>query len=502
MITLSAESLGLFADTAAALTTIHNYVAPTLYMFAGIASLACAFFIAQGGYLYMASAGRPDNLDHAKRVLRNAVLGLMIVFAATAITSVLANAYGHPAHGTQASLPSLNAITPAAPSNGLVEVLINAVIGFLNTIIQAVAAPFLGALSYFTTKTPLMVENPSVFNLWLAIVGMTDVLFAVVLALLGFHVMSATSFGFDEIEFKHLLPRIALVFLLINTSIFIIDGFIELSNVLITAITQVSGSSSVWDTLTKVVSESGGQGLAALLIMLAFVIFSVILLVYYVGRLVTLFIGAVLSPLILLIWLIPGFRDFSETAAKTYLTTIFVLFVHTVILVLAASLFTGIAPSSGSNVPDTLMAMVAGLATIIALLKTQGVMLQFSYVSGGARNARKLGGQFMNGVSYLSGKGKTVATKTASGVQSQVQKAQTARAVRRIQAQPISYNQPRANKSGVIVTRRPAADTSRPSGRAKTGTTIEAPPVSPRDIGAPAPVKAVLPKNNGKDKVT
>jgi hypothetical protein len=497
MTTSLADSVGIFANSSVAIDTMRAYVTPTLFMFAGLASIACTFFIVQGGYAYMTSAGKPEALDHAKRVMRGAVLGLVIIFAATAITSILANAYGNPANGTQSSLPSLNTITPAAPSNGLVEVLINAVIGFLNAIIQAVASPFLGALEYFTTETPLMVSNPSVFNLWLVIVGITNVLFAVVLALIGFHVMSAASFGFDEIEFKHLLPRVALIFLLINTSIFIIDGIIELSNVLITAITQVAGSSSVWDTLTKVVSESGGQGLAALLMMLAFVIFSVILLVYYVGRLVTLFIGAVLSPLILLIWLIPAFRDFSETAAKTYLTTIFVLFVHVVILVLAASLFTGMAPSSNNDVPNTLMAMVAGLATIIALLKTQGVMMQFSYVSGGARNARKLGGQFMNGVSYLTGKGKGGVAKAASGVQSAKTKVQYANARRRIQqAQPISYNQPKTDKSGVTVTRTQGAA---PTPRAKTGTTIEAPKVTPRDVSAPT--KAKIPKNNAKDKI-
>ena len=498
MIDSFADTLGIFADSSAAIATMRAYVTPTLLLFAGIASIACTFFIVQGGYLYMTSSGKPDALDHAKRVMRNAVIGLVIVFAASAITSILANAYGNPAHGAVSSLPTLNAITPSAPSNGLVEVLINAVVGFLNAIIQAVAAPFLDALDYFTSQTPLLVNNPSVFNLWLAVVGITDVLFAVVLSLIGFHVMSASSFGFDEIEFKHLLPRIALIFLLINTSIFIIDGIIELSNVLITAITQVSGSSSVWETLTKVVNESGGQGLAALLLMLAFVVFSVILLVYYVGRLVTLFIGAVLSPLILMVWLIPGFRDFSETAAKTYLTTIFVLFVHTIILVLSASLFVGMAPSSDSDVPNTLMAMVAGLATIIALLKTQGVMMQFSYVSGGARNARKLGGQFMNGVSYMTGKGKVGVTKAAEGVQSAKTKVQYANARRRIsQVQPISYNQPKTDKSGVTVTRRKAPV---PTTRAKTGTTVEAPKVTPRSTGAP--IQAKLPENNAKDKVT
>ena len=148
--------------------------------------------------------------------------------------------------------------------------------------------------------------------------------------------------------------------------------------------------------------------------MVAFLIFAVILLVYYVGRLVTLYLGAVLSPLVLLLWLVPGFRDFSESAAKIYVTTVFVLLVHVIILELAASLFAGIAGVSSTNSPDTLMAMVVGLATLIALLKTQGVMMQLSYVSVGPRSARKLGGQFMTGVSYLGGKGKAVTSTVSS----------------------------------------------------------------------------------------
>lgn len=345
----------------------------------------------------------------------------------------------------------------------------------MSAIIQAVATPFLAALDYFTKATPLMANNASVFNLWLAIVGMTDVLFVVVLTLIGFHVMSAASFGFDEIEFKHLLPRIGLVFLLLNTSIFFIDGIIALSNALITAIGKVAGSSSPWETLTNVVKDTGSQGLAALLLMLAFLIFSVILLVYYVGRLVTLFIGAVLSPLIVLVWLIPGFRDFSESAMKTYLSTIFVLFVHVVILQLAASLFTGMAATGNNQMPDTLMSMVVGLATVIALLKTQSAMMQFSYVSMGARNARKLGGQFMNGVSYMTGKGMAVvATPT------KVANAKRANSVRRMEGAAVTTGKPQIRRF----------DTNKGKGKteltyivkarekpkqAKTGTTYEAP---------------------------
>lgn len=488
------SSLSFFADASGAVTVMREYVAPTIRTLAALAAIVCTFFIVNSGYLYMTSSGKPEQMDHAKHVLRNALLGLIIVLSAATLTSILTSAYGHPAGGQTAALPSLQAIPPHNAGNGLVDVLIKAVTGFLNNIIQAVATPFLAALDHFTKSTPLMAGNPSVFNLWLTIVGMTDVLFVVILALIGFHVMSAASFGFDEIEFKHLLHRIGLIFLLLNTSIFFIDGIIELSNVLITAIGKVAGSSSPWESLTAVVKDTGGQGLAALLMMLAFLIFSVFLLVYYVLRLVTLFIGAVISPLVILVWLVPGFRDFSETAIKTYMTTIFTLFVHVVILQLAASLFTGMAATGENQVPDTLMAMVVGLATIMALLKTQGVMMQFSYVSMGARNTRRLGSQFMNGVSYMTGKSRAVVSKTAGATGKGIDKARSIQSTRRIESKSAQSSrsarnsQPNKNASN-------AASTHKQS--AKTGITYEAPKGTAKDTIPKGKTSA----SNNKDKI-
>jgi len=402
------------ADTSAAGNIMTGYVTPVIRTMAILASLVCVFFLVNGGYHYLTSSGKPQQLEHAKLVLRNALIGLAIVLAAATLTAILSHAYASSGATAHQQLPLLSEVKPQSVSNGLVDVIIKAVTGVLNNIMQSAAKPFLAALSFFTTSTPLIADNASVFNLWLGVVGITDALFVLVIALLGFHVMSYATFGLDEIEFKHLLPQIALIFLLVNSSIFIIDGFISLSNAMIHAMTAGFGNVTVWDALTKVVDKGDGLGLATLLIMIAFLILSFILLIYYVGRIVTLYIGAVLSPLALLLWLIPSFRDFSESAAKVYLTTIFVLFVHVVILQLAASLFTGLAVSSPTHTPDTLMALVVGIATLLALLKTQGVLMELSYASIGPKTARKLGGQFINGVSYFGGKGKAVATAVAN----------------------------------------------------------------------------------------
>lgn len=476
-------SLSILADTSGAIAVMRDYVRPMIQVIAGIASIACVFFLVNGGYQYITSTGNPEALESAKRIIKNALIGLVIIFGAATLTTILSGAYGDPSSTASATLPSLEAIEPDDAGSGLVEVLIKAITGFLNNIIQAVAAPFLAALDYFTKETPLMAKNSGVFNLWLAVVGITDVLFILIVALLGFHVMSAATLGFDELNLKQLLPRLGLAFLLINTSIFFIDAVIELSNVLITAIGKVGGASSVWETLTAVVKESGGQGAAALLVMLAFLILSIILLIYYVGRLVVLFLGAVLSPLIIALWLIPSFKDFAVSAVKTYITTIFVLFVHVVTLVLAASLFSGMSAIEGNPAPNVLMSMVVGLATVLTLLKTQGVMMQFSYVSMGARNARKLGGQFINGVSHLTGKGGSMvsAARAKSAQNNAVDGWQYhSNQKRPYRSSPGGSTNLTTIKTSTHNQRSAPNTTGNASPRMPTGTTLEAPKVSSR----------------------
>ncbi len=153
------------------------------------------------------------------------------------------------------------------------------------------------------------------------------------------------------------------------------------------------------------------MGLVSLLIMVAFMVLAVILMIYYVVRLVTLYIGAVLAPLVVLIWLLPSFKDFAATAVKTYVTTIFVLFVHVIILMLAASILGGMVNASADKSLNPLMATVVGCATLVALLRTQGLMNQLAYVSMGPKAMRKLGSQFMTSVSYMTKQAKTVTTK-------------------------------------------------------------------------------------------
>ena len=293
-------------------------------------------------------------------------------------------------------------------------VLINSIIGLFKHFIESISSPLINSIDYFTQTTPLMASNEGVFNLWLAVLGIANALFVLVVALLGFQVMGMSTLGLDEIEFKHLLPRLGATFLLMNTSIFAIDAVIGLTNVMISGLTSASGTSTVFETLANVMSDNGKQGLATLMLMIVFIVLSTLLLVYYVVRILALYVGAVLSPLVILLQVVPGFRDFTATAAKAYLSTVFNLFVHVIILAIAATLFTGLAgPDDGAYNP--LMSLVGGIAAIFTLLKTQHVMMQLSLATTGAKAMRKMGGQLLNGLTYFAKKTRSSGEEEGQG---------------------------------------------------------------------------------------
>jgi len=416
--------LTLLADATSASNTMRAYVMPAVTTLCVLASLACVFFLVNGGIQYMTSSGNPEKLAHAKKVTKNALVGLILVIAAVTLTSILSHAYSNGgAIGTE-KFPTLQAIEPKDNGFDLYDVVVNAVVAVLRSVVQSVGEPFVQALGYFINSTPLMGGNPSVFNLWLAVVGITDVLFILMVALLGFHVMSASSLGFDEIELKHLLPQMAFIFLLINTSIFALDAIIGLSNAMIHALQSGFPSTSAWNVLASITKQSSDMGIAGLLVMIAFLILSVMLLVYYVLRLVALYLGAILSPLVLLLWLLPAFKDFAIMALKTYLVAIFVLFVHVVIWLLTGSIFAGMLDGNNSEQPNALMALIVGLATLIALLKAQGVMSQLTSAASGPKAARELSGSFMRGVSYMNRSTRTT-KKIIQGGYKQSAKART-----------------------------------------------------------------------------
>lgn len=390
---------------------VSTFTNQTLNTLIVIASIASIFFLIKGGYSYITSSGKPDNLESAKKTIRSAVIGLVIVLASAAISSLLNGALNAPSTNAPSSPLQLQPIVASTPTGGLTQVLLDAIAGFLQNIVQSATKPLTDGIISFLTITPSIVANSVIFNFWLVIVGIADSLFALVVALLGFQVMSASTFGFEELELKQLLPRIGIAFLAANTSIFLAEWVISSCNVLVSAILHATGGiNSAWilNAFDPTALATGTTTLITLIFMLLFVILAVVLLLFYITRLIFISLGAVLAPLIFLIWAIPKLSDFAEISIKTYITTIYTVFVHVVVIQLASSFLT-VAGQSGTN---SLISILVGIGLLFTLLKTPSLMMELVLYTSGSNIVRKVGSQIIN---VMSAEKSSAAEVVASG---------------------------------------------------------------------------------------
>jgi hypothetical protein len=383
-------------DVTAASNSMQSFVVPLLSVLDGIAGLFCVLGIMYSAYLFMTSAGDASRLQHAKRMLRNAIVGLVIVLAASAGTAILHHAYTSPAPGSGSKLPTVSEVQPAKSSGGWSTILIDALDGFFTDIVTSLASPILHGLAKFTEGTPLMANQTQIFNMWLVLLGIANVLFTLVVALLGFRVMSAEMFGLGDIELRTMLPQIGLIYLVMNLSIFAIDIIISLSNAVISAIYAGFPGTDIWKALIATAVHASGLPLATLLVFIAFTVLAFMLLIFYFERLIILCLGAALSPIVILLWLLPGFRDFVNNLIRTYLVVVFVLVVHVVILMIGATFLNSelLGPTA---TPNPLADMLVGFAVISTLLAAQRFMVQMAIISSGANSVRNMGKQFATG---------------------------------------------------------------------------------------------------------
>lgn len=391
------HNLNLFAaDTQAASDTLKSSISPLFSTMITIAAVLCTLFIVFGGYYYMTSAGNPEKLERAKKTLRNAFIGFVLVLGAGALVAIMQNAY------TQKAVQPTPVAQVQVQQNKndcpLCQVINQSISGFINGIVQSIGKPIIDALKQFTTATPLMAQNSAVFNLWAVIVTMTDVLFLLVIGLIGFRIMSSSVLGFEDVDLRALIPQIILVFIVANLSIFAIDAIITVSNAMIQALLIGMSNDIIWTALGGLITAAATVNIGVLLFIAIAIILAVMLLIYYLRRLIVLYIGAVLSPLIVLLWLLPSFRDFAVSAAKMYITTIFVLFVQVVVLMLAVSLFSGLVQGEGNQFMTALLA----IATLSVLLSTNRTMNQLTMMSAGSQGMRRLGNTFVRGVSHVA----------------------------------------------------------------------------------------------------
>lgn len=390
---------------------IKQYTSNTLGMITLIATASAVFFLVKGGYQYITSSGKPDSLENARKTIRNAIIGLVIVLGASLFVSILTNAFNSSTGTTTTNAINIAPITSVKPADGLTQVLIDAVSAFLQNIVESATKPIVDGIMTFLMTTPTLLNNSVILKFWIVMLGIVDSLFVVVIALLGLHFMSASTLGFDDVELKHLLPRIGLAFLGANVSLFLADYAIVTCNALTKAVLDSTGGlNHAWVTNAITLQNITGNTapLITLIFLLLFLIIAIVLLLMYISRLIMISLFAVLSPFIFLLWIIPKFSDFAEIAVKSYVVTVFIVFVHVVVIQLAASFLT--LPENSNN---SILSVAIAIGLFFTLLKTPSLMTQMILYTTGNNAVRKLGGQIINVISTDGGSTAQSAAKSA-----------------------------------------------------------------------------------------
>lgn len=394
---ITISSFFLFSSPVFAQSTnpdIISYTTDTLQIITLIATASAVFFLVKAGYVYMTSAGKPEALESAKNTIKNTIIGLTLVLAANVVTSVFQHALNSQTTSGTGTPVNIVSVETVEPSEGLTQVLIDAIGGFIQNIVESSTEPIVnGVLGYLTT-TPTLLDNEVVRNFWFVTVGIVDALFVLVVALIGLQVMSASTFGFEEVEIKQLLPRLGLSFLAANISLFLADYAIITCNALVTAILDSTGGlNHAWieAAFNPTAVISGTTPLIILIFMVMFLVVSIVLLLMYISRLIIISLGAVLSPFIFLLSALPKFSDLASIAIKTYLVSVFIVFVHVVIIQLASSFLT--LPEHSEN---SLISIAVAIGLFITMLKTPNLMMQMVMYTANSGSMKKLGNQIIN----------------------------------------------------------------------------------------------------------
>ena len=392
---------------------IVNFTNNTLQIITLIAAAAAVFFLIKSGYAYITSTGKPEALESAKNTFRNALIGLVLVLSANVVVYVFKSSLNPvDLSGNQSAVEVIN-INTAEPSDGLTQVLIDAFAGFIQNIVESATEPIVNGVIGFLTTTPSLLENAVIKNFWLVSVGIVDTLFILVVALTGLQIMSATTFGFDEVDLKQLLPRLGLAFLAANTSLFLFDYVVVTCNTLVKAVLDSTGGLNrafILAAINPSTFISGNTPMIILIFLVLFLILAIVLLLMYISRLIFIALGAVLSPFIFLLWSLPRFSDFASISIKTYCVSVFVVFVHVVIIQLAGSFLA--LPDHSEN---SLVSVAIAIGLFFTLLKTPSLMMQMVLYTSNNSSFRKLGNQIINVISTdnSSNTAKASATKEA-----------------------------------------------------------------------------------------
>ncbi len=273
---------------------------------------------------------------------------------------------------TQAGAPSdQSSAGPGLPDpRELVrDVFDQAMVDLLNGIsaaLKRVIAGVMGSSLNVITQTPPQASynNGMVRSLWGTVRTIANSALLLVALVGAFNLMVRDHIGAPYHDLMELLPRLALGFLLVNTSMSWGQLVIDANNLLCQAIGQAQLPG--WQG-----ADAGSQLLAQVIAALIYLITSLLLLIQSLMRLALIDVLLAVAPLALLCWVLPQTQSWARLWSTTFFGGVATQFVQVLALKLGGSLMTDLTPMAGDA---ALLAVFLGIALLALTLKIPSLM--------------------------------------------------------------------------------------------------------------------------------
>ena len=73
-------------------TNVSNFIIKIINVALGVAGLVAVLFLIIGGFRYITSAGNEETAEQAKKIITNAIIGIVVIILSFVIVRVISNA--------------------------------------------------------------------------------------------------------------------------------------------------------------------------------------------------------------------------------------------------------------------------------------------------------------------------------------------------------------------------------------------------------------------------
>ena len=253
----------------------------------------------------------------------------------------------------------------AALLDGVVGALGRELLGAMRGFIDW-ALGFGGSSLNFVTRTPAQgsYESPTVRSLWDFSRAVANAGLALVVMWGGFNVVVRRHIGSPYHGAMELLPRVILAALAVNLTLEFARVLIDLNNAFAAAIGQVGLPGYEQ-------ANAAQEGMALVVVAIAYAVMALLLVFQMLMRLALLDVLIVLSPLMVLCWVLPQTQGWTRWWAHLFPLTVFQQAVQLVVLRLGQALMVELAPGS---VADALLTLLLGIAVAALTLRVPSLL--------------------------------------------------------------------------------------------------------------------------------